>query len=97
MPHIASERLYVTPDGRVLREAEMDENTVAVLLVGEGGALSDADARRLGLKADKPAADAVPPDLDADTKADTKAVADADTKAIDAAPHNKARRPSIDK
>ena len=47
--YTASERLYLTKDGKVLREHELDESTVATLLVGEGGQLDDARAKELGL------------------------------------------------
>jgi hypothetical protein len=47
--YTATERLYITPDNKVVREHEMDESTVASLLVGEGGQLTDARAKELGL------------------------------------------------
>jgi len=50
--YTASERLYVTADGRVLREDELNENTPASLLAAEGGAISAEDATRYGLDKD---------------------------------------------
>lgn len=45
----ATERLYITPDNKVLREEEIDQDTVASLLVGVGGYLTDERAKELGL------------------------------------------------
>lgn len=73
----ATERLYLTRDGKVVREHEMDEHTVATLLVGVGGTLPDARARELGLT-EKPKAQAkveeVKPEAKADAPVEDKAV-----------------------
>lgn len=49
--YVSDKRLYRTLDDRVVSEGDPD---AAFLLVGEGGMLSDEDARKYGLSADQP-------------------------------------------
>lgn len=50
MPFVSKERLYVDPDGTVLREDDLNERSVATLLVAAGVEVSDQDVERYGLR-----------------------------------------------
>lgn len=68
----AKQRVYVDANGKVVPE---DSPKAARLLVGEGGTLPEAEAKRLGLLDDEP-----------DTKSQDKP---AETKAVHHAPEDK--------
>lgn len=59
MAYTSDRRLFLAADGVTV--VEEGDARAATLLVGEGGQLSDADARRYGLIADEAKAKASPP------------------------------------
>lgn len=68
---IASKRIYLTADRS--RVVDVNDPKAAVLLVGEGGTISDEDVERYGLTEDAPntgplAADAEPTEESAEKK-----------------------------
>jgi hypothetical protein len=70
MPYTSDKRLYLTEDGQVVEEGDP---RAAILLVGEGGQLSDEDARRYGLTEKTEAkAKAAPPENKARQQRETK-------------------------
>jgi hypothetical protein len=74
MPFTSDRRLYLNADrSKVVEEGDPDS---AYLLVGEGGEVSDEDAKQYGLKAPRKS----------EAKAD-----DAEAKQVDSPPENKAR------
>jgi hypothetical protein len=84
MPWKADRRLYLSEDGKVAEEGDPAART---LLIGEGGEMPLADARKYGLVPDEPNAEPAP--------ADEKAVATAPAnKAVSKAPANKSAAPA---
>jgi len=84
MPYQVTERLYVDKDNKVYTESELTERTEAVLLMSEGGELSDDEAKKYGLSAK-----AKPAETDDGEDAD-----EAEAKAVSAPPATKARTAS---
>lgn len=70
MPYTSKERLYLAPDGTVLREADLDERSVATLLVAAGVEVSDQDVERYGLRGKRLVARAGEPDDEPDAVAE---------------------------
>lgn len=66
MTHTAKERIYVDKDGNVVAA---DDPNVAMLAVGEGQELSDAEAKKYGLKSESKA-EAAPPENKAEVMPD---------------------------
>ena len=88
MPYQVTERLYVDKDNKVYTESELTERTEAVLLMSEGGELSDEQAKMYGLTSQKKA-----PAAEAETD-DGDDVDEAEAKSMPAPPANKARSAS---
>lgn len=83
MAYQVTERLYIDKDNKVYKESELTERTEAVLLMSEGGELSDEQANMYGLTT--PAPKAAPATDDGDDEDEAEA------KAVSAPPANKAR------
>jgi hypothetical protein len=90
MAYTSKERVCLNADKSAVVDCESEE--AAYVLVGEGGTISDEEARQYGLagrrKQAEDDADAVPSEA---ADAEEKARQPADNKARTAAPENKAR------